>query len=137
MTLALNGLSRVGGAFWGLRYPATMTIYKGVVAGILRYASPAWSKNLSHRQKKRLASIQRTALLRVTRAYRSVSHEAVQVLAGELPIDLLLREESIKHVLKKEGSASLPENLKARIDENPRKWKSIIREDATEEWNRR
>ena len=137
VALSLNGLSRVGGAFWGLRYPATLTIYKGVILGIMRYASPAWNQNLSHRQKSKLATIQRTALLRVTRSYRSVSHEAVQVLAGGVPLDLLLREDMMRHMFKKNGSAGLPEHLKVRIDENPCKWKNIIRDDTLEEWNRR
>lgn len=41
VAVALNGLSRIGSAFWGIRYPVTRTLYKGVVLGILRNASPA------------------------------------------------------------------------------------------------
>lgn len=133
----MNGLCRVGGAFWGLRFPATITIYKGVVEAILKYASPFWFRNLTQRQRKRLASTQRTALLRVTRAYRSTSHEAVQVLAGVVPLDLLLLEEVTKYAYKREGSAVLSEHTRMRIIENPSKWKRIIREETVQVWNQR
>ena len=137
ITLALNGLSRIGGAFWGLRYPATMSIYKGVVVGILRYASPAWNRNLSYRQKRKLATIQRMALLRVTRSYRTVSHEAVQVLGGGIPLDLLLREDLYRYNIKRDDLADLPANIRERICDDPRRWKMILREDTLEQWNRR
>ena len=137
VALTLNGLSRIGGAFWGLRYPATMTIYKGVIVSILRYASPAWSQNLSHRQKCRLATIQRMALLRVSRSFRTVSHEAVQVLAGGIPLDLLLREDYYRYQIRRECLAALPDYLRVRIRDDPRNWKKILREDTVEDWNRR
>lgn len=137
VTLSLNGLSKIGGAFWGLRYPATMTIYKGVVLGILRYASPAWSENLTQQQKKRLATVQRLALLRVTRAYRTVSHEAVQVLAGAMPLDLILKEDRLRFLAKRQGLEVLPEGLRRKIGETPDLWSGVVREDCIEEWNGR
>lgn len=77
------------------------------------------------------------ALLRVTRAYRSVSHEAMQVLTGSIPIDLLLREEYFRHKMKREGLVDLPANLRERICGDPDRWKRILRENTLEEWSQR
>ncbi|XP_066907905.1 retrovirus-related Pol polyprotein from type-1 retrotransposable element R1 4 [Halyomorpha halys] len=86
-----------------------MTIYKGVILGILRNASPALSQNLTQTQKRRLATIQRLALLRVTKTYRTESHEAVQVLAGAMPLDLILREDVLNY------GEMLPEELRVGL----------------------
>ncbi|XP_066908892.1 outer dynein arm-docking complex subunit 1 [Halyomorpha halys] len=109
VTLSLNGLSSIEGAFWGLRYPDTMNIYKGVVLGILRYASLVWSRILTQEQKKRLASMQRLALLNVTKAYKTVSHEAVQVLAGAILLDLILKDDAAKYDVMRQRLGVLPE----------------------------
>lgn len=52
-------------------------------------------QHLMWQQKKRSAMIQQTALLWVPREYWTVHHEAVQVLVGCIPIDLLLQEDYI------------------------------------------
>ena len=137
VTTTLNGLSRIGSAFWGVKYPATRTIYKGVVLGIIRYASPAWSRRLTKEQRGKLATTQRLALLRVTKAYRTVSHEAVQILAGEMPIDLILKEDVIRFDVKRHGLGSLPEGLRQRAEEEPGRWKRLVEEDSLREWNER
>ena len=41
-----------------------------------------------HERSKKIRSIQRLANIRIIRAYRTISHEAAQVLSGIVPIDL-------------------------------------------------
>lgn len=55
----------------------------GVVTSILLYAAPIWSGViLVKKYKKMLLFTQRKTLIRVTRAYRTASLEALAVIAG-------------------------------------------------------
>lgn len=57
------------------------------------YAAPLWGKVINvQRYKNILLSTQRTFLLRVTRAYRTASLEAVVVIACIPPIDLMVEK---------------------------------------------
>lgn len=68
--------------------PNRRNVLMGTCNSILLYGSEIWSTTLETqtRAKKSLA-IQRTAALRVTSAYRTVSAQAVIVIAGMIPID--------------------------------------------------
>lgn len=66
-----------------------------------------------------------------------MSHEAVQVLAGEMPLDLILREDTIKFDVKRRGLVALPEELRQRIGEETERWRIKLREDSLVRWNRR
>ncbi|XP_066261273.1 uncharacterized protein [Euwallacea similis] len=65
-----------------------------------------------------MLSVQRKALLRVICAYRTVSYEAVQVLAGIPPLDLLLEERMQLSTLPRVTG----EDRKAVRKETIRKW---------------
>lgn len=49
-----------------------------------------------------------------------ISNKAVQVLGG-VPIDIALRQVSLKMTFKREGSTGIPENIWLRILQDPRK----------------
>lgn len=64
-----------------------------VAHSIMLYGAEVWASALrvdTHRRK--LASVQRRAALRVACAYRTVSEAAVLVVAGIIPIDILATE---------------------------------------------
>ncbi|XP_056642818.1 uncharacterized protein LOC130449163 [Diorhabda sublineata] len=64
-----------------------------VMHSVLLYAAPAWREAMKiHSYKERLMAAQRKGLLMVAAAYRTVSAEAVQVIAGFPPIDLMIAE---------------------------------------------
>lgn len=88
--LALSGkILRVACGEWGLVGRSLKIIYKGVFLPILTYAAGCWFGVLgSAAVCKVLISSQRPFLLMMTRACRTVSNEALQVLAGALPADL-------------------------------------------------
>ena len=66
-----------------------------VATSILRYGGPAWVTALrTESYLGRLESTYRVMCLRVASAYRTVSHEAVCVVAGMMPIRLILREDA-------------------------------------------
>lgn len=133
----LNRLSRLGGATWGVRFPVTRTLYQSVVVGIIRYASELWSPLLKNSSWDKLRSLQRKALIRMTRAYRTVSLDAAQVLAGVLPIDLVLREQGYRRGYKTLGLAGLPPRIREGVEMHPAQWRRILLQDSIDEWDRR
>lgn len=63
------------------------------VQSIILYASSVWEKTLSRQtQVQKILGAQRAAALRVCRAYRTASTEAVLVISGLLPLNILVEE---------------------------------------------
>lgn len=132
-----NRLACLGGAMWGVKFPVTRTLYLGVILGSIRYAAEVWAKKLNGRQWSKIKTAQRRALIRVTRGYRTVSHEALQVLAGVMPIDLVLKEQVTSRLVRKRGLEDLPRETQERIQVNPVRWKQVLRQESLDEWNAR
>lgn len=66
-----------------------------VVSSILRYGGPNWGTALDKQcNLQKMSSIYRLMCLRVASAYRTVSAEAVCVLANMVPIGLLIQEDT-------------------------------------------
>ena len=74
----------------GLGHAAMRTLYKGLFEPITTYAAAGWSNLLNGKTKNMLIESQRMALLQVTKAYKTSSTKALQVIAGVIPIDLLI-----------------------------------------------
>jgi hypothetical protein len=85
-----NSLAKVAKARWGLGQAAMRTLYKGLFEPIITYAAAGWCDLLKGKTKTMLLRTQRMALLQVTEAYRTTSTEALQIIAGVMPIDLLI-----------------------------------------------
>ena len=83
-----NSLRKVARRDWGLGYRALKIVYKGLFVSIMTYAAPAWIEMLNEKHKRTMILAQRHALIAVTRSYRTISAEAVQILAGAPPIEL-------------------------------------------------
>lgn len=65
----------------------------GVVDSRILYGSPVWATAMRMLKYGNMAtSSQRRILLTAACAYRTVSAEALQVVLGVLPIDLLVKE---------------------------------------------
>lgn len=88
---------------WGLKMTALRLIYKGVIEPMLTYAAGAWAVDgeLHSGSRRTLLSAQRYCLLQVVRAYRTVSGEALPVLAGVLPVDVLISERAALYAARK------------------------------------
>ncbi|KAL4101171.1 hypothetical protein QTP88_021192 [Uroleucon formosanum] len=85
-------LRAASSADWGLRQSTSAVIYRAVFLPRITYAAEIWSKGvLTARARKLLGSKQRRALLSLTGAYRTTSTDALQVVAGQLPLDLEIR----------------------------------------------
>ena len=60
---------------------------------ILLYGAEILAKSLEQElRRKVLAKVQRTAALRLSSAYRTVSEQAILVISSSIPIDLLAEE---------------------------------------------
>lgn len=64
-----------------------------VVMSTVLYGAPAWAEVLTlTKWKKKFIALQRSLNLRITTAYRTVSADALAVLAGTIPIELCIKE---------------------------------------------
>ncbi|KAI5696130.1 hypothetical protein M8J75_008590 [Diaphorina citri] len=78
-------------------------LLNNVVESTILYASPVWGKSLQvARNRKKLEAVQRIMLLRICRTYRTVSTEALQVIAGVVPIDSMVDERARCYSLSRE-----------------------------------
>ena len=74
-----------------------------VVSSVLLYGAPVWAKSLDiATYRKTMSSVQRLSAIRVASAYRTVSHDAVNVVASCPPIDILAEENQRQHRRKKD-----------------------------------
>jgi len=95
-------LRAASSADWGLRQSTSAVIYRAVFLPRITYAAEIWSKGvLTKKAIKLLGSKQRRALLSLTGAYRTTSTDALQVVAGQLPLDL----EVLWHVVRTKRKA--------------------------------
>lgn len=85
-------LARLAGTGWGLRYRALDKIYKGVFVPTVAYAAAGWSDLCKAADLRVLRTTQRLALIATTSAYRTASYAGLCVIAGALPVEILLQQ---------------------------------------------
>lgn len=82
-------LTRISTSTWGLSFNTLKTIYGATYLGCICYGSPVWAdRSTIGAVRRKLLQSQRLALIFLCKAYRTVSTEALPVLAGVLPVDL-------------------------------------------------
>lgn len=92
----------------------------GVVHSIILYGAPIWAKAMLMRKYREMVTgAQRRALLRAACAYRTVSAEALQVVTGVLPIDIMVRERATLH---ETGNGNRPDVRKEAREVSMREW---------------
>lgn len=97
-----------------------------VVDSIMFYAIPIWHDVLRiNKYRKMLEQVQRKVLLRLARAYRTVSTTALQVITGTPPIDLVAEE---RILIYKANEHPISNATRREIDE-------IILEKWQRRWN--
>jgi Reverse transcriptase (RNA-dependent DNA polymerase) len=88
---AAGALQRIVKGTWKLGRGEVRSVYSAVCLGILGYGISVWGHCIGNvHLKRKLVSAQRAFLLLLTGACRTVSNDALQVLAGKPPIDLEL-----------------------------------------------
>lgn len=87
---------------------ALMRIYLGAAVPAVAYGVEIWSHQLDRKwTKTMLNTASRCCLTTVTGAFRSVSTEAAEVVAGVPPLDLLLTEAARKAEYRKQGQVTI------------------------------
>src|SRR5215468_10515392 len=90
-------LSKLAKVTWGLKHEALKTIYTGGILPLILYGAPVWKNVLDNTcYKTKLIRIQRLINIRIAKAYRTVSNEALCVITGLIPINIKI-EESAKY----------------------------------------
>ena len=107
-------LSKAGKLYWGLNHKALKTIYLGGILPTLLYAAPVWVKAMKiERYKSKLIRVQRIINIKMAKAYRTVSNEALCILTGMTPIAIKI-EEAIELYQLTNGNT----NKEAKVDNN-------------------
>jgi hypothetical protein len=76
-------LSRSAKISWGLKHKALKTIYAGGILTLILYGAPVWKEEMDIKcYKTNLIRIQIVINIRIARAYRTVSTEALYVIKG-------------------------------------------------------
>lgn len=84
--------------------PCRRKLLSTVAHSIILYAAPCWVKALSKKTyTRKLTAVQRISTLRVISAFRTISTDALCVISGTLPIDILAEE---RERVYKRGSQS-------------------------------
>jgi len=136
-TKLIHNLSRSARMTWGLKNEAVGTIYKGAILPLLMYGAPTWSEAMKYEHNRhKYVRVQRLINLKMARAYRTTSNEALCILTGTTPIILKL-EEVVKQYTFRNKQQQQPINLdyelEYRLWSHPAKAISIIETGAHEE----
>jgi len=76
---------------WGLGHKALKTIYEGAIVPIMTYGAPVWEEAVNKQTLlRKMQSTQRLINIKITKSYRTISYEASCVMAGALPIGILI-----------------------------------------------
>lgn len=108
-----------------------------VVHSVLLYGAPIWSNTLIYSKLclEAMKKVQRRAALRKVCAYRTVSHDAINVLASMPPIDLLAMDRKINYERKK-GTPTGREVATPPTSRTMCEWKGRFAEGSKGQWTR-
>lgn len=133
-----HSLARVSREGWGLNHKTLVIIYKGVAEAQFTYAAAGWYDRLNCHHIRSLESAQRNILLGVTKAYRTVSKDAVVVLAGVLPVDILIKKRALMYHLRRSAMNESGDHIHVADSERIQyRNKNEIAQMAVDLWQRR
>jgi len=107
----------------GLSHKALQTICLGGIQPLLIYGAPVWIKAIrKETYKAKLLRVQRLINIKMAKAYRTVSHEALCVLTGTMPIDLKIEQTVRIYQLTKgndTGKTQFDKDMEVRYWQHP------------------
>lgn len=96
----INNVRRLFRLTWGLDTLKLKLFYTAVFLPTLLYGCSVWARAATMKGcQTKLKSVQRLMLLCVTRAFKSVSLNALLVIANVLPIELVVIEQTVKRFM--------------------------------------
>jgi hypothetical protein len=89
----IHALSKSAKLRWGIKHEALNTINKGDILPLMLYGVPVWIGAMAKKCNKILYTrVQRLMNIKIAKAYRTTSGEAVGVLTGITPIEIKVAE---------------------------------------------
>jgi hypothetical protein len=89
----IHALSKSAKLSWGLKHKALNTIYKGAILSFKLYGVPVWIRAMAKKCNKILYTrVQRLINIKIAKAYRTTSGEALSVLTGITPTEIKVAE---------------------------------------------
>ena len=105
-TKLIYSLSKSAKLTWGLKHEALKTIYKGAILPLLLFGAAVWTEAMKYAYNRlKYIRVQRLMNIRVAKALRTTSSEALCVVTGMTPI-IIKTEEADKQydIRKRKGS---------------------------------
>ena len=120
-------LSKSAKITWGLKNEALKTIYTGGILPLLLYGAPVWKSVINKKcYKTKLTRIQRLINIRIAKAYRTVSNEALCIITGLTPIDIKIEETGKFYDITKRKGKQYDSEMEVRNWIHPAKNVNII-----------
>jgi len=103
----IHSLSKAAKLIWGIKYEAIATMYKGAILPLLTYGATVWieAMNYEHNRQKYIR-VQRLINIRIAKAFRTTSSEAVCMLTGMTPVIIKLQQETAQYKIKQNSGNS-------------------------------
>jgi hypothetical protein len=88
-TKVINAMSKSARINWRVKHEALKIIHTGAILPQLLYAAPVWIESTKKEcNKAKYVRVKRLISLRIAKAHRTISHEALCILTGPTPINI-------------------------------------------------
>ena len=120
-TKLIHSLSKSAKISWGLRHEALKTIYKGAILPLLLYGAPVWIEAMAKQYNQiKYKRVQRLINIKVAKAFRTTSNEALCMVTGLTPIIIKIEEiAGLNAVMKRRETEGLQLDLPRPIETWP------------------
>ena len=126
-TKLIFSLARSAKVIWGLKHKALKTIYTRAILPIILCGAPIWNDVMKRScYKAKIVRIQRLINIKIAKAYRTVSNEALCVITGLMPINLKIEEATKLHEMTKAEGTMYDRAMDIRNWVHPSKHITII-----------
>lgn len=100
-TNLIHALAKSAKINWGLKHDVMKIIYKGAILPIISYGVPVWIDAINKRNTMKFKRVQRLINIKMAKAFRTTSNEALCVLTKTTPIILELQKLATFYDIKK------------------------------------
>ena len=129
-TKIIHNLPRAAKVSRGLKNEAIAVMYKGAILPIITNGTPVWNDAMKHEHNRQsYVRVQRLINLKMARAYRTTSAEALFILTGMTPITLKLEEAVTRYTFRdtqQQQTRNLDQDVEYRNWPHPAKAIAII-----------
>jgi len=133
-TKLIFSLAKSAKITWGLKHKTLKKIYMGAILPLLLYGAPVWKEVLySSCYKGKLIRVQRLINIKIAKAYRTVSNEALYIVTGLIPINIKIEEAAKYYAITKDKGEKYDREMDIKNWKHPAKQITIIdaKEDST------